>query len=200
VTFASYFVKVDTDGGRHDAPAGTSHLGSTTTRVTDNREAPIVGIVTTSSETAFVQSAETIYDFVTNPTNWTKAYPGKPRISKVPGLPLKVGDTWDEAHPEQDLVFTWQLAVAMRPKIWVFNSVGLLGHDSAGNGGFEGRMTVTYHLTHPGQDITLFTRSMAIEAYRDAPIPDGFFRIVNPAHIDQYHIAIAKALAEPAVV
>jgi hypothetical protein len=28
-----------------------------------------LGIVTTTSETAFIQSAETVYDFVTNPQN-----------------------------------------------------------------------------------------------------------------------------------
>ena len=153
-----------------------------------------VGIVTTSSETVFTQGPEAIYDFVSNPENWAKAYPGNPRISKVPPLPLKVGDTWDESHPERDVTFTWQLAVAMRPKLWIFNSVGRLGHDSDGNGGMEGRMTIEYHFTHPGQDLTLFTRTMTIEAYKDSPMPDGFFRIVNPARIDEYHVAIAKAL------
>jgi hypothetical protein len=33
---------------------------------------PQLGIVTTSSETAFARSPETIYDFATNPVNWTK--------------------------------------------------------------------------------------------------------------------------------
>ena len=42
-----------------------------------------LGIVTTSSATAFTAPAETIYDFVTDPTNWTTAYPGHPRISNV---------------------------------------------------------------------------------------------------------------------
>ena len=135
-----------------------------------------------------------IYDFVSNPKNWTKAYPGNPRISKVGSIPLKVGDTWDESHPEQDRTFTWQLAVAMRPRLWVFNSLGRLGHDSHGDGGMEGRMTIEYHFTHPGQGLTLFTRTMTIEAYKDSPMPDGFFRIVNPAHIDEYHVAIAQHL------
>ncbi|OSC26987.1 hypothetical protein B8W69_15005 [Mycobacterium vulneris] len=36
-----------------------------------------MGIVSTTSETAFTQSAETVYDFVTNPRNWTKTYPGQ---------------------------------------------------------------------------------------------------------------------------
>ena len=31
-----------------------------------------LGVVTTSSETAFARSPETIYDFVANPVNWTK--------------------------------------------------------------------------------------------------------------------------------
>jgi hypothetical protein len=153
-----------------------------------------MGTVTTSSETAFTQSPETIYDFVTNPANWTRSYPGNPRISNVPNLPLKVGDTWDESHPEQDRTFTWQLAIAERPKLWVFNSVGHLGHDREGKGGLEGRMTICYQFTRPGQNITLFTRSMTIEADRDAPLPDGFFRMVNPARIDEYHAAIAEHL------
>ncbi|MET0702675.1 MAG: SRPBCC family protein [Mycobacterium sp.] len=155
-----------------------------------------MGIVTTSSETAFPYPAEVIYDFVTAPANWTKTYPGGPRIADVPErLPLQVGDTWTEGHPEKDRIFTWQLAIAMRPKMFVFNSVGNLSHDSQGNGGFPGRMTITYHFTQPGEGFTLFTRSMTIEAYRDAPLHDGFFRMVNPAHIDSYHAGIARELA-----
>lgn len=159
-----------------------------------------MGIVTTSSAAAFTEPAEMIYDFVTDPANWTRAYPGRPRISNVPGIPLAVGDTWDESHPEHDRIFTWQLAVAMRPRVWVFNSVGRLGHDSAGDGGMGGRMTIEYHFTQPGENVTLFTRSMTIEAYRDAPMPDGFFRIVNPAHIDEYHAAIARHLGSATYV
>ena len=55
-----------------------------------------MGTVTSTSETAFTQSAETVYDFVTNPENWTKTYPGSAHIGNLPELPLKVGDTWDE--------------------------------------------------------------------------------------------------------
>ena len=43
-----------------------------------------MGIVTTSSETAFARSPETIYDFVTNPANWTKTYPGSAHITNLP--------------------------------------------------------------------------------------------------------------------
>ena len=52
--------------------------------------------MTTTSETAFTHSAEAVYDFVTNPANWTKTYPGSERIGKLPEVPLKVGDTWEE--------------------------------------------------------------------------------------------------------
>jgi hypothetical protein len=156
-----------------------------------------MGIVTTSSETAFCQSPEAIYDFVTNPANWTKTYPGGPDIRNLPDrLPLQVGDTWDEAHPDptKDRVFTWQLAMAVRPSLFVFSSVGRLGHDTGGNGGLEGRMTIEYHFNRPGEDVTLFTRTMTIEAYKHAPLTDGFFRMVNPAHIDAYHAAVAREL------
>ena len=100
-----------------------------------------MGIVTTSSETAFSQSPEVIYDFVTNPANWTKTYPHSTQVGGLPEtLPLKVGDTWTESGPDAEKIFTWHLAIAMRPKMWVFNSVGHLGHDPDGSGGMEGRI------------------------------------------------------------
>lgn len=154
-----------------------------------------MGIVTMSSETAFSYPPEVIYDFVADPKNWTKTYPGGPRIAGVPDeLPLRVGDTWTEAHPDKDRIFTWQLAIAMRPKMFVFNSVGNLSHDSDGNGGFQGRMTIAYHFTQPGDGITLFTRTMTVEAYKHTPLHDGFFRMVNPAYIDNYHAGITREL------
>jgi hypothetical protein len=155
-----------------------------------------LGIVTTTSETAFTQSAETVYDFVTNPENWTKTYPGSAHIANLPELPLKVGDTWDEAGPDGDRIFSWHLAIAMRPTMFVFNSVGRLGHDRDGNGGLEGRITVAYHFTRPGQDITLFSRTMTIEAYKHAPLPDQLFQQANPARIDAYHEAVARELGK----
>ena len=155
-----------------------------------------MGIVTTTSETAFTQSPEEIYDFVTNPVNWPKTYPGSAHIGNTPDrLPLQVGDTWTESGPDGERIFTWHLAIAMRPRLWVFNSVGTLGHDSDGSGGRPGRITVQYELSTPGQNVTLFRRTMTVEAYKDSPLPDGFFRIVNPANIDRYHEAIARELA-----
>lgn len=153
-----------------------------------------MGTVTTSSATAFTHPAETIYDFVTNPSNWTKTYPGSAHVGDLPEVPLKVGDTWVEAGPDGSRIFTWHCAIAIRPRMFVFNSVGRLGHDADGNGGREGRMTITYQFTEPGEGVTLFTRSMTIETYKHAPFPDGWFRTVNPAHIDSYHEAIAREL------
>jgi hypothetical protein len=46
----------------------------------------------------------------------------------------------------------------------------------------------------PGEGVTLFTRSMTIETYKRAPLHDGFFRMVNPAHIDGYHAVIGREL------
>ena len=155
-----------------------------------------MGIVTTSSETAFGQSAETVYDFVTNPENWTKTYPGSAHIGGLPDRrPLQVGDTWTETGPDGAQIYTWHLAIAMRPRMWMFNSVGNLGHDAEGNGGMPGRITVEYQFTRPGPDVTLFRRTMTIESYRDAPLPDKLFRVVNPANIDAYHAAVARELA-----
>ncbi|AFC56567.1 SRPBCC family protein [Mycobacterium paraintracellulare] len=157
-----------------------------------------MGIVTTTSETAFTQSAETVYDFVTNPLNWTKTYPGSAHIGGLPDLPLKVGDTWEEAGPDGDRIFRWQLAAAVRPTLFVFTSIGRLGHGRDGNGGMEGRITVSYHFTRPGQDVTLFSRTMTIEAYKHAPLPDQLFIQANPAKIDAYHEAVARELARSA--
>jgi hypothetical protein len=157
-----------------------------------------LGIVTSTSETAFTQSAEAVYDFVTNPQNWTKTYPGSAHIGKLPPLPLKVGDTWEEAGPDGDRVFSWQLAVAVRPIQFVFTSIGRLGHDRDGNGGLEGRITVSYRFSRPGQDITLFSRTMTIEAPKHAPLPDKLFEQTNPARIDACHEAVARELAQVA--
>ena len=60
-------------------------------------------------------------------------------------------------------------------------------------------MTIEYHFTQPGEGDTLFTRTMTIEAYRHAPLTDGFFRMVNPAHIDAYHAAVARELRQRSV-
>ncbi len=155
-----------------------------------------MGIVTSTSETAFPQSAETVYDFVTNPENWTRTYPGSAHIGNLPELPLKVGDTWQETGPDGNRIFSWQLAIAVRPTLWVFNSIGRLGHDREGNGGLDGRITVSYRFTRPGQDITLFARTMTIEAYKDSLLPDELFTQVNPAKIDAYHAAVARELGE----
>jgi len=154
-----------------------------------------MGIVTTSSETAFEHSPETIYDFVSNPTNWPKTYPGSAHVEGLPDhFPLRIGDIWREGGEDGRGLFTWHLALADRPKLWVFSSVGPLGHDESGNGGIEGRITVEYRFTQPGQGITLFTRTMTIEAPKHAPMPDEMFKIVNPANIDAYHAAIAREL------
>jgi hypothetical protein len=39
---------------------------------------------------------------------------------------------------------------------------------------------------------------MTTEVPRESPMPDNFFRIVNPANIDRYHAAIKRELAESA--
>ncbi|OBF51529.1 SRPBCC family protein [Mycolicibacterium monacense] len=158
------------------------------------QEDTLSGIVITTSDTAYTHAPEVIYDFVTNPANWTKTYPGSSYVGRLENLPLQVGDTWEEGGPDSDRIFTWQLAMAVRPRRWVFTSVGRLGHDRDGNGVMDGRITVEYEFTRPGADITLFRRTMTIEAPKDAPMPDGFFRIVNPANIDRYHAAVAREL------
>ncbi len=43
-----------------------------------------MGIVTSTSETAFTQTSESVYDFVTSPVIWTKTYPGSMHIAMRP--------------------------------------------------------------------------------------------------------------------
>jgi hypothetical protein len=79
-----------------------------------------MGIVTTTSETAFAYPSQTVYDFVSNPANWPKTYPISRDVGGVPNhneLPLKVGDVWTEKGPRGE-VYTWHLAMAMPPKLW----------------------------------------------------------------------------------
>ena len=153
-----------------------------------------MGIVTTSSETAFKFSPEDDLRLRHQSGQLDQDIPRQQLHRQSGRLPLKVGDTWEEGGEDGDKIFTWHLALAARPKLWTFSSVGRLGHRRDGTGGMEGRITVQYHFTQPGQDCTLFTRTMTIEAPKDAPMPDGFFRIVNPANIDRYHAAIAREL------
>ena len=114
-----------------------------------------MGTVTSTSETAFTHSAETVYDFVTNPANWTKTYPGSAHIAKLPKLPLRVGDTWEEAGPDGDRIFSWQLAVADRPTLFVFTSV-LKGTASAirGTGAAASRAASRSRTGSPGRATT----------------------------------------------
>ena len=132
-----------------------------------------MGIVTSTSETAFTQSAEAVYDFVTNPANWTKTYPGSMHIAKLPELPLQVGDTWEETGPDGGRIFSWQWpSPGGRPSSCSTRWVASV-------------MTAT-----------LFSRTMTIEAYKDAPLPDQLFQQANPARIDAYHAAVARELSQ----
>jgi hypothetical protein len=57
-----------------------------------------MGIVTTSSETAFHHPPEAIYDFVTNPANWTKTYPGNTHSPTGPLLSDRQPSNIDAYH------------------------------------------------------------------------------------------------------
>ena len=59
--------------------------------------------VTLVSETAFNHPPEKIYDFVSNPQNWVKTYPGSTHEEGLePNKTLKVGDTWTETGPRNE--------------------------------------------------------------------------------------------------
>ena len=61
----------------------------------------------------------------------------------------KIGDTWVETGPNGEL-YSWHVAIAVRPRIWVCSTFGPIGHDKDGGGGIEGRITVQYRFLRPG--------------------------------------------------
>ena len=46
------------------------------------------------------------------------------------------------------------------------------------------------------QSAETVSRTMTIEAYKHAPLPDQLFQQANPAKIDAYHEAVARELAQ----
>ncbi|MEV7342694.1 SRPBCC family protein [Streptomyces sp. NPDC093544] len=155
-----------------------------------------MGILTSSSETAFTQSPATVYDFVTDPRNWPKTYPGSTGIEGVEELPLKVGDVWSEKGQigAEEQLFTWRLLTAVRPTKFVFQSIGLLGKHLDGTGGWEGIMTISYTFSTPGTGVTLFHRNLSTEVPKFATIPDAILLSHAPSHIDSYHEGVGKLL------
>jgi hypothetical protein len=153
-----------------------------------------MAIVTTTNEAVFAQSAEQVYDFVSNPGNWPQAYPGSVHEEGLsPGLPLNVGDTWTETGPQGEL-YSWHVAIAVRPRIWVCSTFGPIGHARDGSSGIEGRITVQYRFLRPSGDITLFQRTMTVETYRESPMPDSVFASMNPTQSEIYFANIRAAL------
>ncbi len=61
---------------------------------------------------------------------------------------MKIGDTWYEGGPGGgDKLTTWHLAIAVRPTLFVFNSLGRLRHDRDGNAGRELAYTLVTSMT-----------------------------------------------------
>ncbi len=153
-----------------------------------------MGILQVSSETAFPNKPAAVYDFVTDPRNWVRVYPGSEMIEGVEELPLRLGDEWHEAGTGP-VRYTWRLITAVRPWRWVFQSVGKLAHSREdGSGGHGGIMTISYTFSCPGEDVTLFHRSMTVEVPKGSDLPPGLIGSFEPKYIDIYHSAVAKAL------
>lgn len=166
-----------------------------------------MGIIATSSETTFTQSRDELYDFVTDPRNWPRTYPGSGGIEGIEGLPLQVGDVWSESGRLGDLDcrYTWRLVTAVRPWRWEFRSVGMLAHDPTDHsGGFEGITTISYTFTTSGAasspdaalapPVTLFHRSMTTEVPKHGRMAPQVVSAHEPVAIDAYHDAVAAAL------
>ena len=153
-----------------------------------------MGVVTSVTESAFKQTAEQVYDYVSNPGNWPSAYPGSTDEEGLPKhFPLKVGDIWVETGPRGER-YTWQVTIAVRPHTWGCTTIGPIGHDREGKGGVEGRINIHYRFLRPGHGVTVFQRTMSVETYKESPMPDSVFASMNPTQPEKYFAAIAKAL------
>lgn len=156
-----------------------------------------MGVFSITSETAFAQSPEVIYDFVSNPANWGRTYKGSGGVHQHLELPLKVGDTWTEKVdlPPNTYLSTWTLITAVRPRKWVFQQTNKIGMHEDGTGGSDGFTTISYTFERPGQGVTLFTRNLTCELPKGVGIPDDLLTVkCRPDGIDRYHAAIEKEL------
>lgn len=157
-----------------------------------------MGIVTMVARAAFEHPAEAVYDFVSNPANWVKTYPGSEDEEGLPGdKVLEVGDRWVETGPRGER-YSWQVAMARRPELWVCTTLGRLGHEKDGSGGVEGNIRIEYRFSRPGGGITLFERTYITESVPGVALPDIFLTSMNPAHAETYFEGIARELAKGA--
>lgn len=155
-----------------------------------------MGIITMVAQAAFDHTPEVLFDFVTNPANWVKTYPGsKEEEGLPPEMPLKAGDCWAETGPRGER-YSWQVATTLRPSLWVCNTLGRLGHDRDGGGGVEGRIQIEYRFWSPGPGMTIFQRSYITESFEGTVLPDVFLTSMNPAHAETYFAGIARELAK----
>jgi len=154
-----------------------------------------MGIVTMVAEAAFDHPPEVLFDFVSNPANWVKTYPGSEDEEGLPGdMPLKVGDRWTETGPRGER-YSWQVAMTRRPSLWVCNTLGCLGHEKDGSGGVEGRIQIEYRFWQPNDGTTIFRRTYFTESVEGTVLPDIFLTSMNPAHAETYFAGIARELA-----
>ena len=105
-----------------------------------------MGSFTVTSENVFTQSAEDIYDFISNPHNWPKTYRGSAGMESTVKTPLNVGDSWTETVRvgEFECRSTWTLLTAERPRKFEFRQVDNIGQRPDGTGGVDGFPTITY--------------------------------------------------------
>jgi len=153
-----------------------------------------MGIVTMVAEAAFNHTPEDIYDFVSNPANWVKTYPGSKDEEGLPGTgQLKVGDGWVETGPSGER-YSWQVAMTLRPRLWVCNTLGRLGHGEDGGGGIDGRIQIEYRFLRVSDETTIFRRTYITESVEGSVLPDVYLTSMNPVHAETYFAGIAREL------
>lgn len=156
-----------------------------------------MGYFTATSQTAFAQSAAEVYDFVSNPDNWSSTYKGSGGIPHALDLPLKVGDTWSEVVELDENTYRsdWTLITAVPERLWEFRQIDKIGQSAEGVGGVDGITTITYEFGEVGEGVTLFTRTIRCVTPQGVGIPDDLLTVrARPDGIDRYHAAIKARL------
>lgn len=159
-----------------------------------------MGYFMSSSQTVLSHLAEDVYDFVSNPNNWSKTYEGSHGIADRIKTPLDVGDVWTEVVQPSNTFScrsTWKLITAERPRKWVFQQIDDIGAAADGTGGVDGITTISYTFEPASEGQTLFIRTLCCELPRGVRIPDQLLIArAQPAGIDNYHDAVARELVK----
>ncbi len=103
------------------------------------------------------RSAETVFDFATNPALWRHWHPATAAVSGAPMRPLQLGECVTETIHAGGRRFdaTWTVLACERPSLWVIATSTPLGD-----------ARIVYELRADGAALTRFFRTLAYRSRR----------------------------------